>query len=92
MPSMGLTRWNPLVLLAPPMSWLRPVASPMTTVSRYAMPWTPPAPYPTLKVELILYGALNKKKSLDAKHIANETHTLLCWNPECMAFRPQPIE
>ena len=55
MPSMGLTILNPFVLLAAPMNWLRPVASPMTSVSRYAVPETPPIPYPTLKVELILY-------------------------------------
>lgn len=55
MPSMGLTIVNPDVVLAAPMNWLRAVAPPMTTVSRYARPSTPPAPYPTEKVELILF-------------------------------------
>lgn len=50
MPSMGLTSLKPFVVLAEPMNWSLPVASPMTTVSRNAVPSTPPIPYPTPKV------------------------------------------
>ena len=85
---MGLTRSKPDVVWAAPMIWSDTVASPITTLSRNAMPWTPPAPYPTLKVELMLYS-LSVQQELRRDSGA---HTSLCWNPQCKDSLPRPIE
>ena len=85
---MGLTRSKRSIVVAAPMIWPAPVAWPMTTESRYAVPWTPPIPYPTLKFERILHNLSGQPRIWRY----NGARTLLCWDLGRMDSRPRPIE